>query len=59
MNLAMSHILGSTVQTAIFNTTLVVLAGWALDKQMNLVFELFNIILVILSIVVVGNFLRD
>lgn len=59
MNLAMSHILGSTVQTAIFNTTLVVLAGWALDKQIDLVFELFNIILVILSIIVVGNFLRD
>jgi Ca2+:H+ antiporter len=59
MNLAMSHILGSTVQTAIFNTPLVVLAGWASGKQMNLDFELFNIILVILSIIVVGNFLRD
>jgi Ca2+:H+ antiporter len=59
MNLAMSHILGSAVQAAIFNTSLVVLAGWALGKQMNLDFELFNIILVILSIIVVGNFLRD
>jgi Ca2+:H+ antiporter len=59
MNLVVSHILGSTVQTTIFNTPLVVLAGWASGKQMNLDFELLNIILVILSIIVVGNFLRD
>jgi Ca2+:H+ antiporter len=59
MNLAMSHVLGATIQTALFNAPLVVIVGWGLDKSMDLNFELFTIIVVILSVIVVGNFLRD
>lgn len=33
--------------------------GWGLGKEMSLNFELFLIILVVLAILVVGNFLRD
>lgn len=35
------------------------LVGWAMGKDMDLNFEIFMIVLLVLSIVVVGNFLRD
>lgn len=59
MNMALAHVLGATIQTSLFNGPLVVLVGWGLDKRMDLNFELFNIIVLILAILVVGNFLRD
>jgi len=58
MNFALSHILGATIQTALFNAPLVIV-GWGLGKKMNLNFELFEIAIMILAIIVVGNFLRD
>jgi Ca2+:H+ antiporter len=58
-NLALSHVLGATIQTALFNGPLVVIIGWGLGKDMDLNFELFTIVVVILSIIVMGNFLRD
>ncbi|KAF7547910.1 hypothetical protein G7Z17_g7397 [Cylindrodendrum hubeiense] len=45
--------------TALFNAPLVVLIGWAIGKPMDLNFEIFMIALLLLSILVVGNFLRD
>lgn len=59
MNFALSHVLGATIQTALFNAPLVVLVGWGLNKPMDLNFELFDIVILIISIIVVGNFLRD
>lgn len=59
MNFALSHVLGATIQTALFNAPLVVLVGWGLNKPMDLNFEVFNIVVLILAILVVGNFLRD
>ena len=59
INFALSHVLGATIQTALFNAPLVVIVGWGLGKQMDLNFELFNIFVLILAILVVGNFLRD
>lgn len=59
MNFALAHVLGATIQTALFNSSLTVLVGWGLGKQMDLNFEVFNIIVLILAIIVVGNFLRD
>ena len=59
MNFALSHVLGASIQTALFNGPLVVIVGWGLGKQMNLNFDLFNIVALILAILVVGNFLRD
>jgi Ca2+:H+ antiporter len=38
---------------------LVVVVGWFLHKEMDLNFEIFMIVLLVLAIVVVGNFLRD
>lgn len=59
MNLALSHVLGATIQTALFNAPLVVIIGWIVDIPMDLNFDLFNIVILILSILVVGNFLKD
>ena len=59
MNFALAHILGATAQTALFNSSLVVIVGWGMGKAMDLNFEVFNIVVLILAIIVVGNFLRD
>lgn len=59
MNLAMAHVLGATIQTSLFNGPLVVIVGWGLNKNMDLNFDLFTIIVVVLAIIVVGNFLKD
>ncbi|CZR62318.1 related to vacuolar Ca2+/H+ antiporter [Phialocephala subalpina] len=59
VNMALAHVLGATIQTSLFNGPLVVLVGWGLNKNMDLNFDLFNIIVLILAILVVGNFLRD
>ena len=59
MNFALSHVLGATIQTALLNAPLVVIVAWGLGKPMNLQFAMFDIIVLILAILVVGNFLRD
>ncbi|KAL8802823.1 MAG: hypothetical protein Q9182_003583 [Xanthomendoza sp. 2 TL-2023] len=59
INVALYHCLGPSIQTALFNGPLVVILGWILGKPMDLNFEIFMIVLVVLGIVVVGNFLRD
>lgn len=59
MNFALSHVLGATIQTALFNGPLVVIISWGLDKKLDLNFEMFDIVVLILAILVVGNFLRD
>ncbi|KAI7082079.1 putative vacuolar cation/proton exchanger 2 [Hortaea werneckii] len=59
MNFALSHVLGSSIQTALLNTPIVVIVGWGLGRDMSLTFELFDAVVLILAIIVVGNFLRD
>jgi Ca2+:H+ antiporter len=59
INFALFHCVGPSIQTALFNAPLVVIVGWAMGKDMDLNFEIFMIVLLVLSIVVVGNFLRD
>ncbi|KAK4156242.1 hypothetical protein C8A00DRAFT_41299 [Chaetomidium leptoderma] len=59
MNFALSHVLGATLQTALFNAPLVVMVGWGLDKPMGLNFEVFDVVVLLLAIITVGNFLRD
>lgn len=59
MNVALSHILGASIQTALFNTPLVVFVGWGLGYKMDLNFEIYDAATLILSTLVVGNFLRD
>ncbi|KAI4793846.1 putative vacuolar cation/proton exchanger 2, partial [Aureobasidium sp. EXF-8846] len=59
MNFALSHILGASIQTALLNTPLAVIVGWGLKVHMSLNFELFDAVVLILAILVVGQFLRD
>ncbi|KAK0750071.1 hypothetical protein B0T18DRAFT_437417 [Schizothecium vesticola] len=59
INVALYHCLAPSIQTALLNGPLVVLVGWVLGKPMDLHFEIFMIGLLVLSILVVGNFLRD
>ncbi|KAF3925929.1 hypothetical protein ABW20_dc0105848 [Dactylellina cionopaga] len=59
IDLAMYHCLGATIQTALFVTPVVVLVGWALDKDMSLNFEFFIALSLLLAILIVGNFVRD
>ena len=59
MNLALAHVLGATIQTALFNAPLAVVVSWGLHRELDLNFDLFTIVVVILSIIVVGNFLKD
>jgi Ca2+:H+ antiporter len=59
MNFALSHVLGATLQTALFNGPLVVLVGWGIGKPMGLDFDVFDLAVLILAILTVGNFLRD
>ncbi|KAK0658909.1 putative vacuolar calcium ion transporter [Cercophora samala] len=59
INVALYHCLGPSIQTALFNGPLVVIVGWALGKPMDLNFEIFMIGLLVLSILVISNFLRD
>ncbi|KAK2024574.1 calcium/proton exchanger [Colletotrichum zoysiae] len=59
MNFALSHVLGATLQTALLNGPLTVIVAWALGKQMDIVFEVFDVTMLILAILTVGNFLRD
>ena len=59
MNFALAHCMGATIQTALFNSSLVVIVGWGLNKSMDLNFEIFNIVVLIMAIIVVGNFLKD
>ncbi|CAM1511129.1 Fc.00g086420.m01.CDS01 [Cosmosporella sp. VM-42] len=59
MNFALSHVLGATLQTALFNGPLAVIVGWGLKKNMDLNFDIFNLALLILAILTVGRFLQD
>ena len=59
MNFALAHVIGATIQTALFNSSLVVIVGWGLGKAMDLQFEIYHIVVLIMAIIVVGNFLRD
>lgn len=59
MNFALSHVLGATLQTALFNAPLTVVIDRGLGKEvMDLNFNIFNLAMLVLSIMVVGRFLQ-
>jgi Ca2+:H+ antiporter len=59
INFALSHCIGSTIQTAMLNAPLVVIVAWGCGKPLDLSFEIFEIAVLILAIITVGNYLRD
>lgn len=59
INFALYHCIGPSIQTALFNAPLAVIVSWGLGYGLSLNFEIFMIVVLVLSILVVGNFLRD
>lgn len=59
MNFALAHVLGASIQTALLNTPLVVIVGWGIGVHMDLKFEVFDAVALVLAVLVVGSFLRD
>lgn len=59
MNFALSHVLGATLQTALFNAPLVVIVAWGRGKLLDLEFGIFDLVMLILAILTVGRFLQD
>ncbi|KAG0138836.1 Sodium/calcium exchanger protein-domain-containing protein [Tuber indicum] len=59
MDFALSHLLGSTIQTALLVSPIIVLVGWAAHKPFNLNFEVFMVIALVFSVLIVGNFIKD
>lgn len=65
INFALFHCLAPSIQTALLNAPLAVIVGWGQGQgvdggsPMSLNFEIFMVVLLVLSILVVGNFLRD
>lgn len=59
INFALYHCIGPSIQTLLFNGPLAVIVSWGLGTEMDLNFEIFMIVILVLSILVVGNFLRD
>ncbi|KAI0453629.1 Ca2+ transporter [Xylaria acuta] len=59
INFALSHCIGSTIQTAMLNAPLVVIIAWGRNLPLDLSFEIFEISILILAIITVGNYLRD
>ncbi|KAI1823862.1 hypothetical protein F4861DRAFT_300442 [Xylaria intraflava] len=59
INFALSHCIGATIQTAMLNAPLVVIVAWGIGTPLSLGFEIFEISVLILAIITVGNYLRD
>lgn len=59
MNFALSHVLGATLQTALFNGPLAVIVSWGIGSTLDLNFDLFNLVMLLLAILTVGRFLQD
>lgn len=59
MDLALGIALGSSIQIALFITPIVVLLGWILDKDMSLLFTLFETISLFVTVFVVNFLVLD
>ena len=59
MTVGLYHVLNATLQTTFFTAPLAVIVGWGLDLKMDFNFDTFNIVMLILAILAVGNFTRD
>jgi len=57
--MALAHVMGASIQTALLNAPLVVLVGWGIHVDMNYNFAMFDAVALVLSVLVIGSFLRD
>lgn len=59
MDFALSHVLGSTIQTALLVSPIIVIVGWIAGKPFDLNFEVFMVVVLVFAVLVVGNFIKD
>ncbi|KAF2029706.1 hypothetical protein EK21DRAFT_100943 [Setomelanomma holmii] len=59
INMALAHVMGASIQTALLNAPLTVLVGWGIGVHMDYNFAMFDAVALVLAVLVVGNFLRD
>ncbi|KAH3951861.1 hypothetical protein HBI56_165260 [Parastagonospora nodorum] len=59
INMALAHVMGASIQTALLNAPLTVLVGWGIGVNMSYAFSVFDSVALILAVLVVGSFLRD
>lgn len=59
INMALAHVLGASIQTALLNAPLVVLVGWGIGVNMDYNFAMFDAVALVLAVLAVGSFLRD
>lgn len=59
INMALAHVLGASIQTALLNAPLVVLVGWGIGVGMDYNFAIFDAVALVLAVITVGSFLRD
>jgi len=59
INMALAHVMGASIQTALLNAPLVVLVGWGIGVNMDYNFAMFDAVALVLAVIVVGSFLRD
>jgi len=59
MDLSLNIAVGSACQMALLVTPFTVLAGWVMDTEMNLNFHPFQAAVLLLSVLVVANILKD
>lgn len=59
MDLAIGVAIGSSIQIALFITPVVVLLGWILDKDMSLLFTLFETVSLFVTVFVVNFLIQD
>ncbi|KAF2824144.1 hypothetical protein CC86DRAFT_371543 [Ophiobolus disseminans] len=59
INMALAHVMGASIQTALFNAPLTVLVGWGIRVNMDYNFAMFDAVALVLSVLVIGSFLRD
>lgn len=59
MTAVLSDVLGGAIQTAMFNTPFVVILGWIIRRPLDLSFKVLNMVSLVLSILVVGSFIKD
>lgn len=57
--MALAHVMGASIQTALLNAPLVVLVGWGIGVDMSYAFSIFDAAALVLAVLVVGSFLRD
>ena len=59
INMALAHVMGASIQTALLNAPLVVLVGWGIHVYMDYNFAIFDAVALVLAVLVIGSFLRD